>query len=58
MRVYKQHGIFVRYRVSNRDGRYVGEPNSHQRVATLNVGYTFIGEEDLGAVDWRQGTGR
>lgn len=56
MRVYKQHGIFVRYRVSNRDGRYVGEPDSHQRVATLNIGYTFIGGEDLGAVDWRQAT--
>jgi hypothetical protein len=54
VRVYGQHGIFLRYRVSNRDGRYVGEPNSHQRVRTLNVGYTFIGEEDLGAVDWRQ----
>lgn len=55
VRVYKQHGIFLRYRISNRDGRYVGEPNSHQRVATVNVGYTFIGEEDLGAVDWRDG---
>ena len=54
VRVYRQHGIFVRYRVSNRDGRYVGEPNSHQRVATLNIGYTFIGGEDFGAVDWRE----
>jgi hypothetical protein len=52
VRVFGQHGIFVRYRVSNRDGRYVGEPNSHQSVRTLNIGYTFIGEEDLGAVDW------
>lgn len=59
MRVYKQHGIFVRCRVSNRDGRYVGEPNSHQRVATVNIGYTFIGnDDDLGAVDWREGAER
>ena len=58
VRVYGQHGIFVRYRVSNRDGRYVGEPNSHQRVTTLNIGYTFIGEEDLGAVAWRQEVGQ
>ncbi|HEY1889246.1 MAG TPA: DUF3943 domain-containing protein [Steroidobacteraceae bacterium] len=58
VRVYGQQGIFVRYRVSNRDGRYVGEPNSHQRVTTLNIGYTFIGEEDLGAVDWRQRPGQ
>jgi hypothetical protein len=55
LRVYRQHGIFVRYRVSNRDGRYVGEPTSHQRVASLNVGYVFIGQEDLGSVDWREG---
>ena len=56
VRVYGEHGIFMRYRVSNRDGRYVGEPTSHQRVATLNIGYIFIGQEDLGAVDWRQST--
>lgn len=53
VRVYKSHGIFVRYRISNRDGRYVGLPTSHQRVATVNIGYTFIGQDDLGAVDWR-----
>ena len=57
VRVYGQHGIFVRYRISNRDGRYVGEPNSHQRVATVNIGYVFIGQEDFGAVDWRAAPG-
>jgi hypothetical protein len=54
LRVCGHHGIFVRYRVSNRDGRYVGEPTSHQRVAILNIGYTFLGEDDLGAVAWRE----
>jgi len=53
LRVYRQHGVVLRYRISNRDGRYVGEPSSHQRVATLNIGYTFLGEDDFGAVDWR-----
>lgn len=57
LRIYESHGIFVRYRVSNRDGRYIGEPTSHQRVATVNIGYTFLGGEDLGAVEWREGTG-
>jgi hypothetical protein len=56
VRVYRQHGLFVRYRLSNRDGRYVGLPNSHQRVAELNIGYILVGDEDLGAVDWRSGT--
>ena len=55
LRVYRHHGIIVRYRVSNRDGRYIGEPSSHQRVATVSIGYTFLGEDDLGAVDWREG---
>ena len=54
VRIYKLQGIVVRYRISNRDGRYVGEPDSHQRVATLNIGYTLIGGDDFGAVDWRQ----
>jgi hypothetical protein len=38
VRVYKLQGIFVRHRLSNRDGRYSNEPNSHQQVATLNIG--------------------
>lgn len=54
VRIYKLQGIVVRYRISNRDGRYVGEPDSHQRVATLNIGYTLISGDDFGAVDWRQ----
>jgi hypothetical protein len=53
VRVYRSHGIFVRYRIANRDGRYSGAPTSHQRVATVNIGYTFLGGEDLGAVAWR-----
>ena len=58
VRVYKMHGIIVRYRVSNRDGHYHHLPDSHQRVATVNIGYTFMGDEDFGAVDWRQDTGQ
>ncbi|HEX5207007.1 MAG TPA: hypothetical protein VFW10_04330, partial [Steroidobacteraceae bacterium] len=58
LRVYKMHGIIIRYRVSNRDGHYSHLPDSHQRVGTVNIGYTFIGDGDLGAVDWRPGTGQ
>jgi hypothetical protein len=54
--VYKLQGLFVRYRLSNRDGRYSNEPNSHQQVATLNIGYVYLGEQDFGAVDWQEGT--
>jgi len=42
---------------SRRGGARIGHEGytTIQRVATLNVGDTFIAEEDLGAVDWRAG---
>ena len=53
VRVYGLNGITVRYSDSTRDGRYVGLPDSHQRVKTINIGYTLLGHSRLGAVDWR-----
>jgi hypothetical protein len=52
-RVYKLNGLTVRYTRSGRDGRYVGLPNSHQTVTTINVGYTLLGNARFGAVEWR-----
>src|SRR5579863_1669248 len=43
VRVYDLHGITLRWQESNRDGRYAHEPDSHQRVSTLIVGYTLLG---------------
>lgn len=56
LRLYKLQGVIVRYQIANRDGRYLDEPDSHQRVATVYVGYTFIGQKNFGAVDWRGST--
>jgi hypothetical protein len=53
VRVFDLHGLTLRYSESTRDGRYVHLPDSHQRVATLSVGYTLLGHERFGAVDWR-----
>jgi hypothetical protein len=53
VRVFGLHGLTVRYSKSLRDGRYVNLPESHQNVQTLNIGYTLLGHERFGAVDWR-----
>jgi hypothetical protein len=52
-RVFKLHGITLRYSESNRNGRYAALPTSHQRLNTFSIGYTLLGHARLGAVDWR-----
>jgi hypothetical protein len=54
VRVYNLHGITVRYSESGRDGRYTKLPDSHQRVETVSIGYTLLGHERFGAVNWRR----
>lgn len=39
-----------------RDGRYSTDPDSQQRVSTINIGYTLLGHTRFGAVDWRPGS--
>ncbi len=53
VRVYGLNGLTLRYSESNRDGRYVHLPDSHQRVQTVSIGYTLLGHTRFGAVDWR-----
>jgi hypothetical protein len=52
-RVYHLHGITLRYSESVRNGRYATLPTSHQRLNTVSIGYTLLGQARLGAVDWR-----
>jgi hypothetical protein len=54
VRVFGLHGLTLRYSESTRDGRYVRLPNSHQSVSTISLGYTLLGHQKFGAVDWRQ----
>jgi Domain of unknown function (DUF3943) len=54
VRVFDLHGLTIRYSESTRDGRYVHLPDSHQSVSTISLGYTLLGHQRLGAVDWRQ----
>jgi hypothetical protein len=48
------HGITLRYSESVRNGRYATLPTSHQRLNTVSIGYTLLGQARLGAVDWRK----
>jgi hypothetical protein len=52
-RVYKLHGITLRYSEATRNGRYATLPTSHQSLGTFSIGYTLIGQTRFGAVDWR-----
>ena len=58
VRVFDLHGLTVRFSQSSRDGRYVHLPDSHQRVSTVSVGYTLLGHQKFGAVDWSAATDR
>src|SRR6266702_394441 len=53
VRVYDLHGITLRFSQTTRDGRYARQADSHQRVGTVSIGYTLLGHERFGAVDWR-----
>jgi Domain of unknown function (DUF3943) len=53
VRVFDLHGITVGYSKSTRDGRYQHQPDSRQSVSTVTVGYTLLGHQRFGAVDWR-----
>ena len=54
IRVFNLHGITLRYSESVRNGRYATLPTSHQRLNTVSIGYTLLGQARLGAVDWRK----
>jgi hypothetical protein len=53
VRVRGLHGLTLRYVVSDRNARYETLPDTHQRVAAVSIGYTYIGHKWFGAVDWR-----
>ena len=54
IRIFHLHGITLRYSESIRNGRYATLPTSHQRLNTVSIGYTLLGQARLGTVDWRK----
>ncbi len=53
VRIHNLHGITLKYAASRRDATYAGLTDTHQRVAALSIGYTYLGQTRSGAVDWR-----
>ena len=53
VRVWRRHGIGLRYAISHRDAKYANVAYRNESVGTLSLAYVFFGQTDLGAVDWR-----
>lgn len=54
VRVFDLHGITLRYSESFRDGEYARRPASRQRIGTISLNYTLLGQTHFGTVDWRR----
>jgi hypothetical protein len=52
-RLYKQHGMSIRYLGNRRDASFAGAPNGRQVRNTVGVFYTLLGQDRFGSVDWR-----
>lgn len=52
-RVYKRHGISLKYLGNRRDSSYPGIGDATQARGTIGLFYTYLGQDGLGAVEWR-----
>ena len=53
VRVYGPHAVTLRYVQSHRAAHYTDIFDRTQRVATVYVAYTLLGDTNFGAVEWR-----
>ena len=54
VRLFRRHGIGLQFVESLRDAHYGNRPGSHQSDGTVSLVYTFLGNSDFGAVEWRE----
>ena len=54
-RIYGKHALGIQYVALRRDSHYTGLFESHQRLGTLSLLYTLLGDTRFGAVEWRNG---
>lgn len=52
-RVYRKHGVSLKYQWNQRDATYPDLGNKKQSTATLGIYYTFLGHDGFGETDWR-----
>ena len=53
LRLFGRHGIGIKYVASRRDAHYPDIQDRHQTIGTVSIAYTFLGETEFGAVEWR-----
>ena len=53
VRVYKQHGIALKYLWNRRDTNTIILGSSAQTNATVGLFWTYLGKDAFGAIDWR-----
>jgi hypothetical protein len=53
LRMYDRHAIGIKYVASQRDAHYPDIQDRHQTIGTVSVAYTFLGDTEFGAVEWR-----
>lgn len=58
VRIFDRHALGLRYIVSDRVARYGNVPVRHQTEGSLSFVYTFLGDSNFGAVEWREGATR
>jgi hypothetical protein len=52
VRVYGQHAIGIQFTSTTRDATTVGMEDRHQTEQIASVVYTFLGDDNFGAVVW------
>ncbi len=53
VRVYKEHGVALKYLWSRRDATFDTQPDVSQSRTTLGLYYVYLGRQRFGATDWR-----
>ena len=53
VRVYREHGVAVKFLWSRRDATFLELSDLSQHRATVGLYYAYLARESLGAVDWR-----
>ena len=53
VRVHGHHAIALKYILSHREAHYPDLGDRHQTMGTVGLYYTWIGDKEFGAVEWR-----
>ena len=58
VRIYGRHALGLQYVASLRDAHYSDRPNSQQTIGTAGLVYTYLGDANFSAVEWRDADNR